>query len=646
MTEKNPDSSFQALEALWPAQVSSLMLDALPFGLILTDAGLHIQQVNQWVAENFSVQPEEIRGQLLNEAFPELEKRNLLQAYQLVLQTAMPLTLSTRIHKYYLPVPMRLPGAMQYMPQSTVITPLVRDGKVLGTLTVITNVTVRLSTEQALQREVEKLSVLHEIDRALATLDLNHCLEVIVEHTRSLFQADQVLLYLYQGDRLDIAAARPGETHPQNLTENVLQASNQRKSLLKTHLQANDIQAEMVAPLLEQTSCLGVLAVRTCQQLTYSQDDLHLLELLASRAAVAISNARLHHNQQIEHQFAQTLQQISLALTADLNLGSVLDTLFSSMKQVIPYDSASLLLVEGDQVRIARHNGYDQYIGHLNGNATFSLESVQNLREMAGDLRPRVVPDTWSDPIWQVLETSRHIRSWVGAPIVVRNKLLGFLSLDRVVPDFYTQKMADQLAAFAAHAAMALENARMYEEQQRLATTDGLTGIANRRSFDAALRYELERGARFGHSTALVMIDIDNFKKFNDSYGHPAGDALLRKFARILRENLRLIDIPARYGGEEFALILPETHQDAAFQTAERIRRLVARMHGEVSVYKEPQHAPVTISLGIALAPEHAETLEQLISAADQALYYGKQQGKNRSCLFRQTQSNPAMLSH
>jgi diguanylate cyclase (GGDEF)-like protein len=237
------------------------------------------------------------------------------------------------------------------------------------------------------------------------------------------------------------------------------------------------------------------------------------------------------------------------------------------------------------------------------------------------------------DPEWVPTETSRHIRSWAGAPIVARGRVLGFLSLDKTEPGFYTAELAERLAAFAAQAGLALENARLYAEQQRLAVTDGLTGIGNRRHFDQALGHELHRAARFQRSTALIMLDLDDFKRYNDVHGHLAGDELLRAVAVALAQSLRAADTIARYGGEEFVVILPETELEAAHQAGERLRLIIRHLPLRPG---GSEAEPVTVSVGISAAPEHAVTPATLVNAADIALYQAKAQGKDQSVVYHE----------
>ncbi|MGE5576957.1 MAG: GGDEF domain-containing protein [Syntrophothermus sp.] len=164
------------------------------------------------------------------------------------------------------------------------------------------------------------------------------------------------------------------------------------------------------------------------------------------------------------------------------------------------------------------------------------------------------------------------------------------------------------------------ELAASYEEAWTLAITDEQTGLANRRLFEQRLQEEIQRAERYNRGLTLVMLDIDDFKLYNDTHGHLAGDKMLAAIAAVLKENVRSIDLAARYGGEEFALILPETDQGGAFTIMERVRQLV----------ENSPAVEVTVSAGIATYPRDGVTREELIHSADQALYQAKAAGKNR----------------
>ena len=178
------------------------------------------------------------------------------------------------------------------------------------------------------------------------------------------------------------------------------------------------------------------------------------------------------------------------------------------------------------------------------------------------------------------------------------------------------------LAQFAAHTALALRNARLLVEVQHLAAVDPLTGLANRRTFEATLHREIARSVRTAEDVSLLLIDVDHFKRVNDTLGHPVGDEVLRHVGRVLSTYGREVDLPARYGGEEFAVILPACPAQEAVHVAERLRAGIAGPDSPVTI---------TASVGVAGLPRNATTADALIAAADAALYQAKQAGRDRT---------------
>ena len=184
---------------------------------------------------------------------------------------------------------------------------------------------------------------------------------------------------------------------------------------------------------------------------------------------------------------------------------------------------------------------------------------------------------------------------------------------------------------------MAIDNVVLHQDAQRLAITDGMTGIWNHRYFQLRFDQEMDRSARFRRPFCIALCDIDDFKNVNDSYGHLVGDGVLIDLARRVKAEIRDIDVLARYGGEEFVLVLPETDEDGGFRAAEKIRRKVA---------EEPLGrdcpVPVTISIGVACFPLAGTDQTTLLRAADMALYQAKALGKNRSIVFQPSEEGKA----
>ena len=634
--------------------IAQSLIDALPLGVLVTDLDLNLLRVNRWLLDRLPPAQLALIGEPLGVVFPELVEHNLLAAYELVLRQGQRLTLPTSVHRFIVRLPAPAGAGLDEMAQATTIVPLFEGATVTGTLTLIQDISQGLAAERQLQREIDRLSALHEIDQALSTLDLSACLQVIVDRTCTLFGGANAALLLREADSLRVAAWAGFSVNVLDRrvpleTGVVGRVARSRRPVLVLGVAAEpgylDVdprtRSEMAAPLLHAGECIGVINVESDEPNAYGADDLEILEMVGGRAAVALHNAWLHKAEREQRELAATLADIGLHLASELDEEAILDTLLDHVARVVPYDSACVLMLAdgGRRLRVERMRDYERYgVTRLVMHFQAELAALPNMARMAETLRPHTVPDVTVDPNWVAHETAAHIRSWAGAPIVARGRVLGFLSLDKTEAGFYNPTMADRLAGFAAQAGLALENARLYAEQQRLAVTDGLTGIGNRRYFDQVLPRELHRAGRSERPTSLIMLDLDNFKHYNDQHGHLAGDELLRALAVALAQSLRSADTVARYGGEEFAVVLPETDLACAYQAAERLRLLVQALP-----LRPPGGAasPVTISLGVSAAPLHAVTPSGLVSAADVALYAAKARGKNQTVVFERTLLTP-----
>ena len=215
----------------------------------------------------------------------------------------------------------------------------------------------------------------------------------------------------------------------------------------------------------------------------------------------------------------------------------------------------------------------------------------------------------------------------VSLPLVSGDRVVGLMEVRRDTPGAFD---ADELALFALTASVAAGSMVRAEVLEKLIFLDRLTGLWNRGYFDDQIEREIERANRMGTSLALLMSDLDHFKRINDRYGHLVGDQALAHVAAIIRSNIRQIDVAARYGGEEFAILLPSITRARAARTAERLRRVVADTKFS-DVVPDLAEARLSISLGFALYPDDAATAKQLIDRADRvALYTAKSRGRNR----------------
>jgi diguanylate cyclase (GGDEF)-like protein len=216
------------------------------------------------------------------------------------------------------------------------------------------------------------------------------------------------------------------------------------------------------------------------------------------------------------------------------------------------------------------------------------------------------------------------LASHVGIPLRTGDSIFGVLATGSATPREFTAAELERLTVISNQASLALQNALLHEELERLSVTDRLTELYNHGYFQQRLEEEIGRAGRFGHMLSLIMIDIDDFKEFNDTYGHPRGDRVLHMVSDTIKANLREMDVAARYGG---VVVLPETDTEGAAAVAERIRAGVEALEFATAEGAAPVRK--TISLGVATYPFHAKVQNRFVEAADKAMYAAKHAGKN-----------------
>ena len=279
------------------------------------------------------------------------------------------------------------------------------------------------------------------------------------------------------------------------------------------------------------------------------------------------------------------------------------------------------------------------------GNEEFSVVVAEGYRkEILGKTFPLEAP-TWAGWVLRAREEPLAIRmerrsgmpildpkeratkggGFLAMPLRAQKRVCGALFLTREGEGFTARELR-LLRIYCNQAAVAIENAIVYERVENLAATDGLTGLFNRRYLEGALERELARADRSSSSLALLLLDIDHFKSFNDTYGHAMGDLVLKNVATTLQRCLRQADVLARFGGEEFVVLLPQVGERGAMESAERIRAALESS----GIHPGGPRKRVTVSIGLATFPDHADSSESLLRAADEALYRAKDASRNR----------------
>jgi diguanylate cyclase (GGDEF)-like protein len=305
----------------------------------------------------------------------------------------------------------------------------------------------------------------------------------------------------------------------------------------------------------------------------------------------------------------------------------VADVVADAVTETFDFRRAVVLFApEGEALALAAHRGATEVPhGAAPGTGSAVAEALST-RSTQFVARLDPAADPWLDAM---LPDARNL---ILLPLASGERTVGVLAAEYPLGGGarIQRRVVSMVERFTSHGTLALRNAWLLEDARRRAATDGLTGLANRRTFDNVLDQELERAARGGDDVSLVLFDIDHFKRVNDAHGHQTGDDVLRRVASVFASTCRVYDTAARYGGEEIAVILPRTPSDDAALIAERLRLAIEAL---------PDHPRVTASAGVATYPLGAADAAALIAAADRALYVSKANGRNRVTLAGDTRA-------
>lgn len=369
----------------------------------------------------------------------------------------------------------------------------------------------------------------------------------------------------------------------------------------------------MAAPLTHNGRVIGSISAQSYEAGAYSDDDLDLLQGIADMAAVAIENALQFEEIERRRRESEQIEEIGRALTSELDPQGVLGKVADAVLEVLDADGAAVWLSEEPNSpvgRIAEAAGEVQLPVGLTWDLSGELEAALVERRA-----PIVIDDLASskhipDHVRQYLKSG----SSAGVPITVGGQVAGVLAAGSRKPRRFGKEETDVLQRLARQSSIALENARLHADVRALSLTDPLTGLPNRRRLHVHLEKEIA-AARRGRVMALVIFDIDNFKQHNDTYGHVAGDNILRQFAHILVDENRQMNLVARYGGDEFVSVLSESDMEGARQYMDRVAK---RLETDPTM---TQYG-VAVSIGVAeFDRDRMESTEDLLQQADLDMY-------------------------
>jgi diguanylate cyclase (GGDEF)-like protein len=386
-------------------------------------------------------------------------------------------------------------------------------------------------------------------------------------------------------------------------------------------------KAAIAVPLQMGGKLLGTVGVVDADpKRRFSLSDQYLLNLFAHQAAIAVHNARLYlttkeaaERRAILHRATQEI------VSASLDQEAIYTAIHSAAALLMPSEAFVIsLLDESSQTieavylvdRAGRTPAITLPIGA--GLSGYVISTGKSLYIEDLDNYDEVESIRFGD--------SQDVRSILAVPMVLRGKVIGMISTQNYQARAYTSEDMYLLEMLAAHAAIAIDNTRLFREVQLLALTDPLTGVNNRRQLYELGEREFARARRYKHPLAAIMIDIDKFKKANDTYGHTIGDQILISVIQRIREKVRDIDILGRYGGDEFVILLPETDLVSACQVAERLRAAIS----DNPYSTEGKPVAITVSLGVSVLSIKTTSLDLLIDQADVGVYIAKETGGNR----------------
>lgn len=500
---------------------------------------------------------------------------------------------------------------------------------------------------EQVQNQVREAETLRQASSAVvSSLDQDEAIRHILEQLARVLPYDSASVQLLRDGYLEIVGGRGwGEDQQVIGMQFPIPGDNPNTVVIQTrkpHVLSNapashesfrvgphsHIKSWLGVPLIIHDRVIGMLAIDSAQPNYFTEVHIEKVSTFADHVAISIENARLYRDLQQRIDELAAVRATAADIAAELDLSHLLEAILERAVRLLDASGGDLGLYDETTQTI------EVVVSHNMGKNYSGVRQIlgEGAMGQAALLRQPVIVDDYQN--WEHRSPQFSSGFWnsvIAAPLLHGSRLVGSIGI--VVKDpqrRFNERDQELLTMFAQHAAIAVENARLYKEKRQEAITDELTGLYNRRGLFELGQHEVERLRRFEEPLSAIMIDIDHFKQINDAHSHKVGDQVLRALAQRCKHILREVDLIGRYGGEEFAILLPGTNLENACHVAERLRQEIEIMpvptdHGPV---------PVTISLGVTTATPDLKDLAVLLDRADTAMYQAKQAGRNRvSCV-------------
>jgi diguanylate cyclase (GGDEF)-like protein len=403
------------------------------------------------------------------------------------------------------------------------------------------------------------------------------------------------------------------------------------------HEEREDIRSagvKVFVPLINMEELVGVLAIGERRDgKPYDVEEFDLLNSIAAQVAASMEKEYIYEQLREQGKEIAFLNRLTTIVTSSVSIETIFEGFVLELKQVVDFDWITIALIDENELRFL---ALSSTIG-----SPWQAEERIPLEGTGTQWACRERKSLYESDLaqYQRFWTGQHhlqqgIRSIIYLPLSIKDQSIGSLTVASRRPDAFSAKQTRLLEQVARQIATPIENSQLYARAEQRSRIDELTGLFNRRHFEERIKEEVARHARYGDAFSILLLDLDNFKTYNDIYGHPSGDALLNQIGRTIKGSVRNADQAFRYGGDEFVVILPQTPINDARVVAERVREGIA-------TEMEKKETAVTCSIGLATYPSDGVIGGELVTVADTALYFAKRTGGNRVYLSSKILSEP-----